>query len=187
MIASPYSIGHRGSSSGLHVCKTRSLQKGETTMSFKTQFAAPLAMAALLVGGMALTRNASAQSDSCAQSGFAECSLNGAYGFEYTGLVAFKSTPGRIDDYNPLAAAGIWTFHGDGTFDATDTITLNGNVVSRQYSGTYSINPDGTGSAQFTAAGLTHARNLVIVSQGGKVEFIQTEPGYLVVGTMIKQ
>ena len=156
-------------------------------MSFRKQFPISFTLAVLMIGGMAITHRAQAQSEACMQSGFAECSLNGAYGFVYTGLVAIKSTPGRIDDYNPLAAAGMWTFHGDGTFDATDTLTLNGNVVSRRYSGTYSINSDGTGSAQFTSLGLTHSRNLVIVARGNRVEFVQTEPGYLVVGSMIKQ
>jgi hypothetical protein len=146
-----------------------------------------LAVVAFLFA-VARTGKAHAQTRTeCAPSGFENCSLDGGYGFAFTGLVAVKTNIDRIDDYNPLAAAGVWNFHGDGTFDAADTLTINGSVNNRHYSGTYSINPDGTGTAQFTSLGLTHVRDLVIVDQGKRVEFIQTDVGNVVQGAMFKQ
>jgi len=67
-------------------------------------------------------------------------------------------------------------------------LTIDGSVIPRIYSGTYSINSDGSGSAQFTTPnGVIHTRNLEIVNQGNTVEFIQTEEGKLGVGSLTKQ
>ena len=79
----------------------------------------------------------------------------------------------------------MWHFHGNGTFDASATFGAGTAAYPQEYSGTCSINSDGTGTADFTSATGTHHRNLVIVNGGKTIEFIQTDG--LVVGTMIKQ
>jgi hypothetical protein len=124
-----------------------------------------------------------------AGSGFDNSSLSGTYGFANTGLLPNVSHPTKITNYDPVASAGSWNFHGDGTFDASDTVAYDGQVIPRTYSGTYSINSDGSGSAQFLTpnTGVTHTRNLEIVNQGNTVEYIQTDDGIVGSGSLIKQ
>ena len=113
-----------------------------------------------------------------AGSGFDNSSLNGTYGFAFSGLIAKGN--------HPFCIGGSWNFHGDGTFDGSDTVNLDGSVTPRTYSGTYSINSDGSGSAQYTTSnGTKHTRNLEIVNQGNTVEFVQTEIDILSAGSLI--
>ena len=126
----------------------------------------------------------------CPEWKFADCSLKGIYGFGYIALVSHANNINDITKYNPFAVGGMWRFHGDGTFDASDTFAVGGTSFPQVYSGTYSIKSDGTGTADFTSSGLTHHRNLVIVNGGKTIEFIQTSDQFndgLVVGTMTKQ
>lgn len=123
-----------------------------------------------------------------AGSGFDNNSLRGTYGFAFSGLIANVKHPHEIGKYDPFCIGGFWNFHGDGTFDGSDTAVLDGSVNPRTYVGTYSINPDGSGSAQYTTPnGDTHTRNLEIVNKGNTVEFVQTELDILSAGTLIKQ
>jgi hypothetical protein len=163
-----------------------------THRSFRPSVLALGVMALLLVCGTATkVRAQSAISDqtaserTCPAWSYANCSLKGIYGFGYVALVSHDPNADNIAQYNTFATGGMWKFHGDGTFDASDTQFANGAATPRQYSGTYSINPDGTGTADFTAGGLSHTRNLVIVNEGKTIEFIQTDA--ILVGTMIKQ
>jgi len=115
-----------------------------------------------------------------AGSGFDNSSLNGTYGFAFSGLIAKGN--------HPFCIGGSWNFHGDGTFDGSDTVNVDGSVTPRTYSGTYSINPDSSGSAQYTTSnGTNHTRNLEIVNQGNTVEFVQTEVDIVSAGSLIKQ
>ncbi len=116
---------------------------------------------------------------------FSDRSLKGIYGFGYVGLAPQVSSPNSVSQYNPFTTGGMWNFHGDGTFDASATLVGGGDASPQEYSGTYSINPNGTGTADYTSSTGTHHRNLVIVNGGKTIEFIQTDG--LVVGTMIKQ
>jgi hypothetical protein len=145
------------------------------------RFALALALTFILLAGGSLLKVR-------AGSGFDNSSLSGTYGFAFSGLTPSVSHPNRITVYDPFGVAGSWNFHGDGTFDGSDTLTIDGSVIPRIYSGTYSINSDGSGSAQFTTPnGVIHTRNLEIVNQGNTVEFIQIEEGNLGVGSLIKQ
>jgi hypothetical protein len=127
---------------------------------------------------------------SCPEWKFADCSLKGIYGFGYIGLVSHAPVIDNITEYNVFATGGMWHFHGDGTFDGSDTQAVGGTSSDRLYSGTYSIRSDGTGTADFSLNGLTHHRNLVIVNDRKTIEFIQTSDqgnDGLVVGAMTKQ
>ncbi|MEO8726222.1 MAG: hypothetical protein ABI383_08865 [Acidobacteriaceae bacterium] len=167
-----------------------------THVSFKKLILAS-GLALLLAAGtttqvmaQSATSDAAAAERKCPESKFVDCSLKGIYGFGYVGLVSHAPMIDKITQYDVFASGGMWHFHGDGTFDASDTFAVDGTSSDRQYSGTYSINPDGTGNAQFTAGGLTHHRNLVIVNDRKTIEFIQTSDqgnDGLVVGTMTKQ
>jgi hypothetical protein len=163
-----------------------------TSVSSRKLFLASSLAALLLDGGTATqmiaqsaTSSETASEAKCPEFKFSNCSLKGIYGFGFVGLVTQDPNADNIAQYNTFATGGMWHFNGDGTFDAADTQFANGSANDRVYSGTYSINPDGTGKADFTAGGLTHERNLVIVNEGKTIEFIQRDA--IVVGTMIKQ
>ena len=163
-----------------------------THISFRTSVFASWLMALLFCGGRVTEVKAqsaiseqTASERTCPKWSYANCSLKGIYGFGYIALVSNDPNADNITQYNTFATGGMWKFHGDGTFEASDTQFANGAATARQYSGTYSINPDGTGTADFTAGGLSHTRSLVIVNEGKTIEFIQTDA--IVVGTMIKQ
>jgi len=153
----------------------------ETMMTMTKRFALALALISILFTSGSLLKVR-------AGSGFDNNSLNGTYGFAFSGLTPSVSHPNKITMYDPFGVAGSWNFHGDGTLDGSDTLTIDGSVISRTYSGTYSINSDGSGSAQFTTSnGVIHTRNLEIVNQGNIVEFVQTEVDILSAGSLVKQ
>jgi hypothetical protein len=163
-----------------------------TSVSSRKLIFASSLTALLLAGGTATrmiaqsTTSSEASSEAkCPESIFSNCSLKGIYGFGFVGLVSGDPNADNLTKYNAFSTGGIWHFHGDGTFEASDTQFADGSADDRQYSGTYSINPNGTGTAHFTAGGLTHDRNLVIVNQGKTIEFTQRDA--IVVGTMTKQ
>jgi hypothetical protein len=163
-----------------------------TSVSSRKRVLASSLIALLLAGGagtemlaQSATLPKTASEAKCPEFRFSNCSLKGIYGFGFVGLVSQDPNPDNITKYNSFATGGMWHFHGDGTFDAADTQFADGSANDRVYSGTYSIDADGTGKANFTAGGLTHERHLVIVNQGKTIEFIQTDA--IVVGTMIKQ
>src|SRR5690348_7864052 len=145
----------------------------ETVMTMTKRFALALTLIFILFTSGSLLKVR-------AGSGFDNSSLNGTYGFAFSGLIAKGN--------HPFCIGGSWNFHGDGTFDGSDTVNLDGSVTPRTYSGTYSINPDGSGSAQYTTSnGTNHTRNLEIVNQGNTVEFVQTEVDIVSAGSLIKQ
>ncbi len=164
-----------------------------TNVSFRNLVLASGLMALLLAGGATTQVNAqSAVSPETSSEAnrpewrFSNRSLKGIYGFGFIGLAPQVSSPDSVSQYNPFTTGGMWNFHGDGTFDGSGTQVGGGSSNPIEFTGTYSINPNGTGTADFTTStGLTHHRNLVIVNGGKTIEFIQTDG--LVVGTMIKQ
>jgi hypothetical protein len=163
-----------------------------TSVSSRKLIFASSLTALLLAGGTATrmiaqsTTSSEASSEAkCPEAIFSNCSLKGIYGFGYVALVSGDANADNITKYNAFSAGGYWHFHGDGTFDGSETLFADGSADDLQFSGTYSINPNGTGTAHFTSGGLTHDRNLVIVNQGKTIEFIQRDA--IVVGTMTKQ
>ena len=122
-----------------------------------------------------------------AQSGCSPTSLTGNYAFKHLGFTS-KNVKG-----NPLpaAAVGVFSFDGSGNFLATYTDMSPGKptyiATQGTSSGSYTVNPDCTGSGTFTsgnAAGLTF--NLVIISGGAEAIGIDTTP-FLIATTDFKK
>ena len=89
---------------------------------------------------------------------------------------------------NPFAVSGYYEFHGDGTLNGADTVSRNGIIIPRTYTGTYQVNSDGTGtltldmSPTFQPVG-----NFIIVDNGRAIEIIFAVPGNLNTFTQRKQ
>jgi hypothetical protein len=81
--------------------------------------------------------------------GFTVHDLHGRYSFVISG----EATQGPV--VGPLAAVGVIVADGQGNFPfATRTLTVGGQLVVQNdtATGTYTMNPDGTGTATFFAA-----------------------------------
>ncbi len=106
-------------------------------------------------------------------------SLSGSFGFTATGTVLAVG---------PVAQVGRQTFDGEGNTAGTGTISANGNIFRGTFTGTYTVNPDCTGSLTFeeSVLGVVHA-DVVIVDDGREFRAIQTDPGVVLTVVEKKQ
>jgi len=119
-----------------------------------------------------------------AQDGCSVATLTGNYGVILTG----PSAPGHsVKGRNnvPNAAVGVITFDGAGNFSDTYTIVTNGVASPASDVGTYTVNPDCSGT--FTDTTINVHANLSIVGGGSEVFGIITEPGFTVTFDVKKQ
>lgn len=116
--------------------------------------------------------------------------LRGAYRWSVEGFIQNSPDPSNINvpAFVPAAEAGVAIFDGQGGLSASSTFSFGGNVfpVSAPIS-SYTVNPDCTGSLTFNTdvAGSVN-RNLVIEADGHEIEFINTNSGHVIAGTMKK-
>ena len=109
-----------------------------------------------------------------------ECSnatLHGSFGYTATGTLLLAAAPPPFT--GPFAEVGRQTFDGSGNTTATATINANGNIVNVTIQGTYTVNPDCTGSMTRNVAplGVTANDDLVIDDGGLELRTIATDPG----------
>jgi hypothetical protein len=112
-----------------------------------------------------------------AQGGCSVATLNGNYGFKNTGF----TTPSHsvTGTEIPVAVLGLDMFDGAGNISVTNgTLAVKGKIFTGgTTSGTYTVNPDCTGSITYTAgvaAGET--QNMVIVNGGTEIFGIDAVP-----------
>jgi hypothetical protein len=115
--------------------------------------------------------------------------LMGSYGFTATVLYA-ASNP------DPDAIVGVITFDGAGNLTGNETVVSpdpnpNATTVRVQgvpFTGTYTVNADGTGSLTVQAGGMVIPASFVIIDGGSGFMFVQTGGGNSVAtGTARKQ
>ena len=99
--------------------------------------------------------------------------LEGGFGYTVTGALVSGTFAG------PFAAAGKLTFDGMGNFENIRTISRNGNILpNEEGSGTYTVNPDCTGTFTFTEGGVvTLGTDIVIDDNGNEIRMVATSPG----------
>jgi len=104
--------------------------------------------------------------------------LTGAYGYLMTGQV-FLSQVGFV----PYADSGSLTWNGSGKFTGSSSLNVEGQITSRTLTGTYTVNPDCTGSVAFTDnLGDTGGINMVIIGNGAEIQFLDTDSGGAISG-----
>ena len=77
------------------------------------------------------------------------------------------------------------TYDSEGNFTQVDAVADNGNLTPgwRPGSGTYSVNPDCTGTSTIVVPGLPDLHLQIIVSpSGNKSWFVVTDPGFATAG-----
>lgn len=109
-----------------------------------------------------------------ADAGCSLASLKGPYALERQGTIVAQ-LPGFPVPPAPFGEVLIATFNGAGSFSGTATANVGGVVLnSAPFTGTYTVNPDCTGTdTVFTSVGVTLHNSIVVI--GGGERFISTE------------
>ena len=112
-----------------------------------------------------------------------ECSLAnvaGSYGYTASGFVA--TSPGT---FVPAAAEGRLTFDGKGHVNGIQTRVVAGSSLDETFSGTYSVNPNCTGSFTVLVEPDTRTSTVDLVwtdnTKGASAVF--TTPGFILTAT----
>ena len=103
----------------------------------RTTTAKTLAVAAITVLALGIAPLASADNKGCTNE-----TLKGTFVHTASG---FETAPPAIA--GPLVGVGTDTFDGKGGMTTTATLSINGNIVPVSIAGTYTVNPDCTGTA----------------------------------------
>jgi hypothetical protein len=116
--------------------------------------------------------------------------LKGGYGAGTTGLINSSSNPNdvTIPTFVPFAEAAHFSFDGAGNLSGTSTADYGGSSFPVVFNGSYSVNSNCTGNMTVDAGvnGIVH-RDLVLVDGGKEVNFVDTDPGFVIAGSMKKQ
>ena len=128
--------------------------------------------------------------------GFNNGSITGTYAYATDGMIEQYPNPDPtfgpvVSDYAPVAVAGIITFDGKGQFHIVDTVNIQGNTLSRDFIGAYSVNPDGSGSMTFFSFGGTNkTRTFYIANSGEEIKYVESDnpdEGAVTSGTLVRQ
>src|SRR5215472_12597749 len=105
--------------------------------------------------------------------GYTLAILNGGYDYGIAGsAVDFYS------NVQPIREVGRLTADGAGNLTGSSTVSINGSVVRRKLTGTYSINTDGSGSATlYPSWGPPIDIDLFTSANGLTAEFVVTDSG----------
>ena len=122
---------------------------------------------------------------------FSNASLSGGYSFADSGETL---GPGSIK----FAEAGVITFDGAGGLKGSAAMNDGGTICTATVTGSYSINPDGSGSATViqTPDAVSRARGcttitlqiaLALSDGGAQVQFVETSSSEIASGSALKQ
>jgi len=115
--------------------------------------------------------------------------LHGKYHWSVAGLIWTTSqNGGNIGDFAPVVEASYAVFDGHGTITklvSTDNFSTGGSFTVTG-TGTYNVNPDCSGSLTFNTTVGSINRHLEILD-GNTVDFVHTDAGLIIAGTMRKR
>ena len=113
-----------------------------------------------------------------AQRVFSDTSIHGRYGITYTVALPNPQGPTQF-----LSGTGVYEADGAGHLTGEETTNANGEVCSGTLTGTYTVNPNGTGTTSVTFTPTTNGcsvvsfqQSLVIVDSGRIVRVADTIP-----------
>ena len=117
---------------------------------------------------------------------FTVADLNGAYADQGSG---FGSQPGPPGNSAPSYSVGLWTFDGAGNFTASLVLDALSITIYPNFSGTYSVNPNGTGTINWVSDGIQRIRAFVIGDGVKQIRYVHTDPTVAQTfgGSMVKQ
>lgn len=118
-----------------------------------------------------------------AQANFTNASVEGYYAGYANGSVV---TP---QGFVPFVSVVNTIFDGKGNLSGTQTLNLGGQVIRRTASGTYKVNPDGTGSATIAVSfppNTVAPVDLVLSDNGRQMTLVQTDNTAVLSAILIK-
>ena len=115
-----------------------------------------------------------------------EATLRGDYGFTVTGQILGGPTAG------PVTGVAMTSFEGNGNLTQVDHIVHNGSLPAvdwRPGTGTYSLNPDCTGTMEidFTDGSPSLHLSIVVVRLGREIRTVVSNPGTALTSIGIKK
>ncbi len=121
-----------------------------------------------------------------AQSACDASTFTGAYGYSESGS-AYDSQ----GNFYVLASTGRLVADGNGGLTGTETLSFDGTIVRRQYTGTYTMTGDCLGSItlQITPSNpaTTLHGDIVAVNNARQINFVQTDPNFVFSGVLTRQ
>lgn len=141
-------------------------------MIMKCNIARIFTMAAVITLALAIAPTAKANDKGCSNA-----TLQGTFAYTSTGYI---TAPPSVA--GPFAEAGTQSFDGKGATTATATLSHNGNILPVTIIGTYTVNPDCTGTftLQVSPIGITVDVLFVIDNSGNEFRAIETDPGLVI-------
>jgi len=137
---------------------------------------------------------------------FSNKDLKGTYALKFSGFLGSAANPFPTTSSLPQSGAGVELADGNGNFNAAVLFNIGGTTCSGTISGTYQVNPDGTGTSSGTFTPSATAPTGVPTSNYGcpsqmtgvqdeaftifspdKLEFISTDADSVVSGTAERQ
>jgi hypothetical protein len=119
-----------------------------------------------------------------ASTGCTNATLTGNYAFTNQGFASPSRSPATNGNQVPFAAVGLSVFDGGGNTSTSFTLVFDGAVSTGQTgAGTYTVNPDCTGSISFTTGSLA-GLNMDMVIIGGGTEVFAIDKGFTATATL---
>jgi hypothetical protein len=112
-----------------------------------------------------------------------QCGLDtvaGSYAYNFSGFISLSAT-----QVLPASAAGKITFDGRGHVSGTQTRSVAGSSLDETLSGTYTANPDCSGSLTLNVEPDTRVSTVKVVwaNNTNDVYLVFTTPGFTMTGT----
>jgi hypothetical protein len=154
----------------------RSRRKGDSVMkkvSIRCQVALLLAVSTFYAQSM-VAQEHSDKAKECSNA-----TLRGSFGYTSTGTLLDSFVPPPFA--GPFAEVGRQSFDGKGNTDATATTSSNGNPAPVTIEGTYTVNPDCTGSMTLNVSPFdsTVDADFVISDDGAEIRAIVSDAGLI--------
>ena len=87
---------------------------------------------------------------------------------------------GTIVGVGPFAGVNVDTFDGNGNLTISGVSSVNGSVSPGVLTGTYTVNPDCTGTYTVSGGGLTVDAFFVIDDDGNELKIVISDPGNVI-------
>jgi hypothetical protein len=144
-------------------------------------------VACLLAVSVFYAQSVVAQEESAKVKECSKATLWGSFGYTSTGTLLDSYVPPPFA--GPFGEVGRQTFDGKGHTDATATTSSNGNIAKVTIEGTYTVNPDCTGSMTLNVSpfdSTVHA-DFVIGDDGAELRAIGSDSGVVETRVYSKQ
>jgi len=141
-------------------------------MIMKCSIARTFPMVAITALALATSPTAKADDKGCSNA-----TLQGTFAYTSTGFI---TAPPAIA--GPFAETGKQTFDGRGGTTAAVTLSQNGNILPVTITGTYTVNPDCTGTMTLQVSPIdVTVHVLFVIDDGGNgFQAIETDPGFVI-------